>query len=83
MNRYDRSSGQGGETAVDNWLRLPERMNFIANVFRSRQQLAALYERPAAAEPPVHGVPRPALGPVDRAGDVSALRQIDDGAVAR
>ena len=41
---HDRSSGQGGQTAVDNWLRLPERMNWIANVFRSRQQLTGLYE---------------------------------------
>ena len=37
--RYDRSSGQGIHTSVDDWLRYPERMNFIANLFRSRQQV--------------------------------------------
>ena len=43
---YDRSSGQGGRTAVNNWLRYSERMNFIGNVFRSRQQLTGLYHTP-------------------------------------
>ena len=43
---YDRSSGQGARTAVNNWLRYGERMNFIVNVFRSRQQLTALYDQP-------------------------------------
>ena len=45
--KHDRSAGQGARTAVDDWLRYPERMSFIANLFRSRQQLAALYGWPA------------------------------------
>jgi hypothetical protein len=55
---YDRSSGQGGRTAVNNWLRYSERMNFIGNVFRSRQQLTGLYHPPASALPaPTHPTP--------------------------
>ena len=54
--QYDRSVGQGMRTAVDNWLRYPERLNFIVNVFRSRQQLADLYDRrfvgPSTISPP-------------------------------
>ena len=61
--QHDRSFGQGERTAVDNWLRLPERMNFIVNVFRSRQQLCALYERPSAT-PAATIQNRPVLGPV-------------------
>jgi hypothetical protein len=61
-HKHDRSYGQGVRTSVDNWLRYPERMNFIANLFRSRQQLAALYSRPSSAPVPV--VPQPPLGPV-------------------
>jgi hypothetical protein len=50
---HDRSSGQGARTAVNNWLRYSERMNFIVNVFRSRQQVAALYDTPGSpAAPP-------------------------------
>jgi hypothetical protein len=60
---HDRSFGQGERTAVDNWLRLPERLNYIVNVFRSRQQLCALYERPSATPAPPLPDP-PVLGPV-------------------
>jgi len=45
-SRYDRSDGRGFATSVDNWLRYPERLNFIANVFRSRQMVSGLYEKP-------------------------------------
>ncbi len=48
---HDRSAGQGAHTSVDNWLRLPERLNFIANVFRSRQQVSALYDLGRVGEP--------------------------------
>jgi hypothetical protein len=43
---YDRSSGEGVHTAVDNWLRYGERMSFLVNLFRSRQQVSALYDPP-------------------------------------
>ncbi len=59
---HDRSFGQGERTAVDNWLRLPERLNFIVNLFRSRQQLCALYAPPAAT--PLSPPASPVLGPV-------------------
>jgi hypothetical protein len=59
---HDRSFGQGEQTAVDNWLRLPERLNFIVNLFRSRQQLCALYTPPAAT--PLPPPTPPVLGPV-------------------
>ena len=49
---HDRSSGQGARTAVNNWLRYSERMNFIVNVFRSRQQVAALYDEPGSPTAP-------------------------------
>jgi hypothetical protein len=42
--QYDRSSGEGHRTAVHSWLRYGERLNFIVNMFRSRQQLTALYD---------------------------------------
>ncbi len=49
--RYrDRSDGAGSHTAVDDWLRYPERMSFLANLFRSRQQLTTLY--PESPPPP-------------------------------
>lgn len=75
--QHDRSFGQGERTAVDNWLRLPERLNFIVNVFRSRQQLCALYERPSATPAPPLPEP-PVLGPVRvqhlRPDDLEQLR---------
>jgi hypothetical protein len=61
-HRHDRSSGEGRRTAVDNWLRYPERLNFIANVFRSRQQLTALYGRPTSSPAPL--LPPATLGAV-------------------
>jgi hypothetical protein len=44
--QYDRSSGEGSRTAVDSWLRYEERLNYLANLLRSRQQLTALYNMP-------------------------------------
>ena len=43
---HDRSMGEGARTAVDNWLRYGERMSFLVNLFRSRQQVSALYDPP-------------------------------------
>jgi hypothetical protein len=44
--RHDRSLGQGRGTAINNWLRYGERLSFLVNLFRSRQQLSALYALP-------------------------------------
>ena len=46
--RHDRSLGQGASTATNNWLRYGERLSLLANLFRSRQQLTALYDRALA-----------------------------------
>lgn len=67
---YDQSSGQGARTAVNNWLRYDERLNFLANLFRSRQQLTALYDTPRALPSTAPGPPAhlgPSLGPVSGA----------------
>jgi hypothetical protein len=71
--RYDRSNGEGVRTGVDNWRRLYERMNFIVNLFRSRQQLSALYDKPTSARlrpPPGEAE----LGRVSFASDVTDQR---------
>ena len=61
--QFDRSITEGTRTAVDDWLRYEERLNFIVNLFRSRQQVSGLYSRPGSLPPPVP--PRPApLAPV-------------------
>jgi hypothetical protein len=71
--RYDRSAGHGSRTAVDNWLRYGERLNYVANLFRSRQQLSALYDRPrsirSAIPPPAGG-----MGRVDNLSDATRAR---------
>lgn len=56
--QFDRSSGEGARTAVDDWLRYEERLSFIVNLFRSRQQVTALYNPPGSLPPAVP--PRPA-----------------------
>ncbi len=56
--QFDRSTGEGSRTAVDDWLRYEERLNFIVNLFRSRQQVSALYGRPGSLPPAMP--PRPA-----------------------
>jgi hypothetical protein len=71
--RYDRSAGHGSRTAVDNWLRYGERLNYVANLFRSRQQVSALYDRPrsirSAIPPPAGG-----LGRVDNMSNATRER---------
>jgi hypothetical protein len=57
---YDRSNGSGGRTAVNDWLRYGERMSFIVNAFRSRQQLTGLYEVPGS-KPAVRAPTKSAL----------------------
>jgi hypothetical protein len=63
---FDRSSGSGGRTAVNDWLRYGERMNFIVNAFRSRQQLSGLYDLPveATTKQAAPAAPKVQLGPV-------------------
>lgn len=53
--QYDRSTGGGSRTAVDSWLRYEERLNYLANLLRSRQQLTALYNMPRS----IRRLPRP------------------------
>ncbi len=44
--KWDKTGGTGVRSGADNWERLEERMNFIVNLFRSRQQVAALFDPP-------------------------------------
>lgn len=62
--QFDRSITEGSRTAVDDWLRYEERLSFIVNLFRSRQQVSALYSAPGSLPLPATR-PRPApLAPV-------------------
>ena len=38
LDRWDRTGGTGRGTGVHDWAALEERMNYIVNLFRSRQQ---------------------------------------------
>jgi hypothetical protein len=69
MQQYDRSNGQGARTAVNNWLRYGERLNFLVNLFRSRQQMTALYDIPRAT---------PAIGPQQSPALGQALGSLSD-----
>jgi hypothetical protein len=44
--RWDRTHGTGAPSGAHDWAVLEERMNFIVNLFRSRQQDAALFDPP-------------------------------------
>jgi hypothetical protein len=44
--RWDRTDGMGTPSGARDWAVLEERMNFIVNLFRSRQQDAALFNPP-------------------------------------
>jgi hypothetical protein len=44
--RWDRTHGTGAPSGAHDWAVLEERMNFIVNLFRSRQQDPALFEPP-------------------------------------
>jgi mpaB/rubber oxygenase-like protein len=43
FGEHDRSGGNPGRCAAQNWTRLPDRMNFIVNLFRAGQQDDNLY----------------------------------------
>lgn len=44
--QWDRTGGTGAPSGAHDWAVLEERMNFIVNLFRSRQQDAALFNPP-------------------------------------
>jgi hypothetical protein len=48
--RWDRTGGTGRHDASSDWAELPSRMNFIVNLFRSRQQEVTLAVDPFTAE---------------------------------
>jgi hypothetical protein len=47
---WDRTGGSGAPSGAHDWADLHERMNFIVNLFRSRQRQAALFEPPFTEE---------------------------------
>lgn len=46
LSKWDKSTAPGVGTAAHNWARLPDRMNFIIALFRSRQQTPGLLAQP-------------------------------------
>jgi hypothetical protein len=44
--QWDKTGGTGNPSGAHDWAELDERMNFIVNLFRSRQQDATLFEAP-------------------------------------
>jgi hypothetical protein len=44
--QWDKTAGTGNPSGAHDWAELDERMNFIVNLFRSRQQDAALFDPP-------------------------------------
>lgn len=42
VDRFDRSGGDGTGTAATSWASFDDRMNYIGNLFRSRQQLPSM-----------------------------------------
>jgi hypothetical protein len=43
---WDKTNGTGSPSGADNWAELPQRMNFIVNLFRSRQRDPDLFKPP-------------------------------------
>lgn len=68
IGRFDRSNDDGGGTASHDWAVLGDRMNFILNLFRSRQCEADLFDQPFSdrqrAEIEEHRVPKRSMGPL-------------------
>jgi hypothetical protein len=46
VSQWDKTGGTGDPSGAHDWEQLDERMNFIVNLFRSRQQVDALFEPP-------------------------------------
>jgi hypothetical protein len=72
--RYNRSSGQGARTAVNNWLRYWERISFLVNLFRSRQQLSTLYSPPGSLPSTVPLPPAPLPSALEQLSDTTRTR---------
>ncbi len=47
---WDRTGGTGQHSGADDWCELGDRMNYIVNLFRSRQRNAALFDPPFTVE---------------------------------
>ena len=78
--RHDRSVGQGARTATNNWLRYGERLSFLANLFRSRQQLTALYGTPTLTPSALPPRPAPKRPTTVTTSSVTARRGSTTGA---
>jgi len=50
LTRYDLSDRKASRTRARNWSSFADRMNYITNLFRSRQRNAPLFENPWTAE---------------------------------
>ena len=50
VSAWDRTGGTGKPSGADDWCDLEDRMNFIVNLFRSRQRDAALFDPPFSPE---------------------------------
>jgi hypothetical protein len=46
FGQWDRTEGKGAPTGAHDWAEIKDRMNFIVNLFRSRQQHPALFTPP-------------------------------------
>ena len=46
MTQWDKTGGTGSPTGARDWAVLADRMNFIVNLFRSRQNDATLFDPP-------------------------------------
>jgi hypothetical protein len=47
---WDRTGGSGQPSGADDWCKLEDRMNYIVNLFRSRQRVTTLFDPPFTAE---------------------------------
>ena len=49
-SQWDKTDSTGSPSGAHDWAVLDERMNFIVNLFRSRQQDATLFDPPYSPE---------------------------------
>jgi hypothetical protein len=50
LTRYDLSDRNASRTRARNWARFADRMNYITNLFRSRQRTHSLFTQPWTAD---------------------------------
>jgi hypothetical protein len=50
VSAWDRTGGTGEHSGADNWCELGDRMNYIVNLFRSRQRDTAIFDPPFTVE---------------------------------